>query len=231
MKSFLEMLDILGEANFGGGKLATIFHRTNAKSFREIRKDPKFKIKDEEELTGFPFRDSISKRSISATFNLEEQLNEKMVNQFGNVIIKGVINLHGFLITDPKLSKDVYDSEDIKDQIELFFPRMIKSKKFEWDYEKFSDNIDFINNLMKTIGVDNFRRKLKGVISDYRMKNYFYSIFGIMGDGHTNMQVVFVFDEKYIKPISYAIHPAKSIFGFFSKNSYYEMPKIWRKFM
>ena len=171
------------------GYNAIVYHRTDVKD-----------IVQKIYTTGFrPGNGDLYGNAFYATYDLESQMNKRMFEEYGDIIVKFSCNVNGFLILD----------YDIFIKTELHKKLKTNNQDYVWkqlDYYGLKYDIDDVQD--KLIH-DDYTSELAIYCFRY-IKDITYFIKGIIFTGKTDGRILISYDMNNIIPISYAIDNIKN---------------------
>jgi hypothetical protein len=174
MKSFKQFVK---EDVYGG--LSTIFHRTQSIDSIDAIKDSGFKA-GAGDMYG---------RAIYGTYSLKSQFNDRMRKIYGDYIVKAKVNNNRILFLDMDQAKKVYGkNHSLVDQLKTINPRFQITDKIEEISNELLRNPKYTSDIALDL--------LK--ISEIKK-----TIYGISLTGRRDGNVLVVYNEESITPMSY----------------------------
>jgi hypothetical protein len=177
------------------GKLATAYHRTNAGGMKalmrgQIYKDP---------------RSTMYGPGVYMTYDLESQLNPRMVSIYGNYLIKNRVNLENFLIFDKNIIQRVYGVRDFSEQMR----RIFKTPPEMWN-SVFDPSFAAILRQHMVENYPQYTSEVARKMVQFHITWLRRNTRGIVFTGKQDGRVIVAFDPKSVTPMSYVLNKENS---------------------
>lgn len=185
----IKLTGLIKEAIYGSN--AIVYHRTREEDL--IRKvfDSGFK----------PGDGDMYGKGFYATYEIDSQLNDNMVDTYGHVVVKFKVNIDNFLIFDwepfikspqriklPKSTKETF----IQDQIDFYKIKKVDGSRYVISHSQ--------NNYTSNMALR--------IVTDVQLDKF---VSGIIFTGNRDGQVIVVYDyDKLITPLSFTVDDGKN---------------------
>jgi hypothetical protein len=149
---------------------------------------------------------------VYTTYNLESQLNDKMIKTYGSIIIESkVLSMKDFLIFDYDIAKRIYGNKNytLDKQLEIFLGN---------DWNKYKNN-----NQLRSLISDLNSKEFSSEIAEIFYNNYpdiITKLRGIVFTGKTDGNVLISYDRKNVEPIRYTEDEGKTWKNIINKDLY-----------